>query len=62
MTPTVKAELATLRQHAADLEWKAAAIDETAREKLLAEIDRTNHRIAYLSEYERLGYEYEPDF
>ena len=60
--PTIKQRLAGLRDRLSDLEWLDATPDLTipaADEDALAWLKR---EIARLEEYERLGYEHEPNF
>lgn len=52
---TVKQRLAVLRQQLSDLEWAGEDMNGPAAARIAREIE-------YLSGYERLGYEYEPNF
>ena len=61
--PTIKQRLADLRVRLSDLEW----LDATPDLPIPAADDaawrgRINREIARLEEYERLGYEHEPNF
>jgi hypothetical protein len=52
---TVKQRLAALRQQLADLEWAGEDMNGPVAVRIA-------HEIEYLSGYERLGYEFEPNF
>lgn len=62
--PTIKQRLADLRRRLSDLEWEAARVVEVADDPWRQdfEIQRVQREIERAEEYERLGYEHEPNF